>query len=96
MKSSIDNTPPPKMPLSWRNELERVWLASNLKVYICLITLSNKQRRVQALIEQDNRLLLDRLATAMSMKNIDNEPKKGNYVQIWCRAFYFLWHYFLC
>lgn len=34
-----------------------------------------ERRRVQNAIEKDNRLLLDRLAIAMSRKNIDNELK---------------------
>eukprot|EP01031_Cornospumella_fuschlensis_P036127 gene36127-43811_t len=32
-----------------------------------------ERKRVQHAIEQDNRLLMDRLAVAMSSKNIDNQ-----------------------
>lgn len=38
------------------------------------------QKRRQNLIEMDNRLLLDRLAIALSIKNIDNEPVKSKHL----------------
>lgn len=39
-----------------------------------------ERKRVQSAIEQDNRLLMDRLGDAMSHKNIDNELKAKPFV----------------
>lgn len=41
-----------------------------------------ERRQKEALIELDNRILLDRLAVAMSVKNIDNERKKINFISL--------------
>jgi hypothetical protein len=41
-----------------------------------------ERRQKEALIEQDNRILLDRLAIAMTVKNIDNERKMVNFISL--------------
>ena len=41
-----------------------------------------ERKQKEALIELDNRLLLDRLAVAMSVKNIDNEKKHVNFISL--------------
>lgn len=41
-----------------------------------------ERRQKEALIEQDNRILLDRLAIAMTVKNIDNDRKKVNFISL--------------
>lgn len=41
-----------------------------------------ERRQKEALIELDNRILLDRLAVAMSVKNIDNERKKITFISL--------------
>lgn len=40
------------------------------------------RRASNALVELDNRILLDRLALAMTVKNIDNERKKVNFISL--------------
>lgn len=40
------------------------------------------QRQKESLVELDNRLLLDRLAIAMSTKNIDNERKHVTFISL--------------
>lgn len=41
-----------------------------------------ERRQKESLIELDNRILLDRLAQAMKVKNIDNERKKVNFISL--------------
>mmetsp|Transcript_33648 Transcript_33648/g.48816 ORF Transcript_33648/g.48816 Transcript_33648/m.48816 type:complete len:186 (-) Transcript_33648:200-757(-) len=41
-----------------------------------------ERRQKQSLVELDNRLLLDRLAVAMSVKNIDNERKHVTFISL--------------
>ena len=41
-----------------------------------------ERRQKEALVELDNRLILDRLALAMSTKNIDNERKHVNFISL--------------
>ncbi len=81
-KGTIDLGKPPDMPMSMRREIERVstFVPLSFPYWKILTLLSfsfffSSQRRVQNAIEKDNRLLLDRLAIAMSRKNIDNELK---------------------
>lgn len=80
MKTTIDTRPPREMPMSQRREIERV---RSLEIIYSFINIFlYPQRQKQALVELDNRLLLDRLAVAMSVKNIDNERKHVTFISL--------------